>query len=69
MKNILTDLVILTVQVVLLVIALFAGLYAISLLIQGIEFLPQYIGGFGTFMLYVAGFLLLLSVVLYLNKK
>lgn len=36
---------------------------AIALIINGLNYLPQYIGGFGTFILYVAGFILIFSAI------
>lgn len=42
---------------------------AIALMLNGLDYLPQYIGGFGTFMLYLAIFTLIFCMLYnYKNK-
>lgn len=54
--------------VLILLVLFFVGCWFLAALIKGIEILPQYIGGFGTFMLYVAGFMLLFAGILKIKK-
>lgn len=42
---------------------------AMALMLNGLDYLPQYIGGFGTFMLYVSVFTLIVCMLYnYKNK-
>lgn len=46
---------------VLLLLAFLGFLGIVALLVEGLTFLPPYIGGFGTFMFYVAVFMLIFA--------
>lgn len=48
------------------VFVLIVGIMA--LIILGIQFLPQYIGGFSTFMLYIAVFMLMFAGIKYFTE-
>ena len=42
---------------------------AMALMINGLDYLPQYIGGFGTFMLYVSFYLLVFAGIKYFADR
>lgn len=69
MKNVLKELVILAVFTIIVMVALFGSIGLLVLMLKGIEVLPQYIGGFGTFMLYVAVFMLIFAGLKYFANK
>lgn len=50
-------------SVLLLLIIFFGGCFIVAMMIKGIDFLPAYIGGFSTFMLYVALFAIVFCVM------
>lgn len=66
MKEVIIDFIVKLI-IVIIGFTLLVGITALC--IEGIEFLPQYIGGFGTFMLYVALFTLLFTGLYKLNNK
>jgi hypothetical protein len=68
MKDILKELVRLAVLTVIVMVAFFAFMAFVTVIIEGAEFLPKYIGGFGTFMLYVAVFMLIFALIYKLKK-
>lgn len=49
--------------VLLLLVIFFGGCFIIAMMIEGLNFLPTYIGGFGTFMLYVSLFTIMFCVI------
>jgi hypothetical protein len=49
--------------VLLLLVIFFGGCFIIAMMVEGIYFLPAYIGGFGTFMLYVSLFTIVFCVI------
>lgn len=69
MKDILKELVILAVFTIIVMVALFGSIGLLVLMLKGIEVLPQYIGGFGTFMLYAAVFMLMFAGFKYISDK
>lgn len=68
MKDILKDLAKLAVMTILVMVAFFAFMAFVALMLNGLDYLPQYIGGFGTFMLYVAIFMLIFAFIYKLKK-
>ena len=68
MKDILKELVRLAVLTIIVMVAFFAFMAFVALMLNGLEYLPQYIGGFGTFMLYVAVFMLIFALIYKLKK-
>lgn len=68
MKSLLKELVILTVLTVVLLLLFVAFIGFVALMLKGIEILPIYIGGFTTFMLYVAFFLMIAAIMIKLKK-
>jgi hypothetical protein len=54
-------------SVLLLLVIFFGGCFIVAMMIEGLNFLPTYIGGFGTFMLYTS--FILLGFSLYYNYK
>ena len=63
MKDILKELARLAVLTIIVMVALFAFMAIVALMLNGLDYLPQYIGGFGTFMLYVAIFMLVFAII------
>jgi len=55
-------------SVLLLLVIFFGGCFIVAMIIKGMDFLPTYIGGFGTFMLYLSIFTLIFCV-LYNHKN
>ena len=68
MKDILKDLAKLAVMTILVMVAFFAFMAFVALMLNGFDYLPQYIGGFGTFMLYVTVFMLIFAFIYKLKK-
>jgi len=69
MKEIMKELVRLAVLTIIVMVAFFAFMAFVAVMIEGISFLPKYIGGFGTFMLYVAGFMLMFAGIKYFADR
>lgn len=69
MKEIMKELVKLAVLTIIIMVAFFGFIAIVALMLNGIDFLPQYIGGFGTFMLYVAGFMLMFAGIYEFSKR
>jgi hypothetical protein len=69
MKEIMKELVRLAVLTIIAMVAIFGFMAIVALMLNGLDYLPQYIGGFGTFMLYVAFYLLIFAVVKYFADK
>lgn len=69
MKELLKELVKLAVMTVIVMAAFFGLLGFVVLMLKGITFLPPYIGEFGTFMLYVAFYLLVFAGIKYFSKN
>lgn len=67
MKDILKELVRLAVLTIIVMVAFLGFLSIVALSLNGLEILPQYIGGFGTFMLYLAVYALIISLII--NSK
>lgn len=63
MKDILIELARLAVMTTIIMVGFFGFIGLIVLMLEGMEILPQYIGGFFTFLLYVAFYLLIIAVV------
>lgn len=59
----------LAVLTIIVMVAFFAFMVLVAVMIEGAKFLPQYIGGFGTFMLYVAGFMLIFAGIKYFANR
>ena len=53
----------LVLSVLLLLIIFFGGCFIVAMMIEGLNFLPTYIGGFGTFMLYTSLFTIVFCVI------
>lgn len=53
----------LVLSVLLLLVIFFGGCFVVAMVIEGMNFLPTYIGGFGTFMLYVSLFTIIFCVM------
>lgn len=68
MKELLKELVKLVVMTVVVMAAFFGFMGLVALMINGITFLPPYIGGFGTFLLYVAVFMVIFALIYKLKK-
>lgn len=64
MKEIIKELVQLTIMLILCIVVFFAVIGIICLMLNGIEILPQYIGGLFTFLLYIAGFTLFFALII-----
>lgn len=64
MKELIKELVRLAVLTAIVTIAFFGFVGFVALSLKGIDFLPQYIGGFGTFMLYSAVYALIISLII-----
>lgn len=69
MKEIMKELVRLAVLTIIVMVAFFAFMAIVALMLKGLDYLPQYIGGFGTFMLYVAGFMLMFAGIYEFSKR
>lgn len=69
MKEIMKELARLAVLTVIVMVAFFAFMVLVAIMIEGAEFLPKYIGGFGTFMIYVAGFMLMFAGIKYFADR
>jgi hypothetical protein len=52
-----------------MLVLLFGGLYIVSLMMKGMDILPQYIGEFSTIMLYIAFFMVLFAFLLKFSKN
>lgn len=63
MKELIKELVRLAVLTAIVTIAFFGFVGFVALSLEGIDFLPQYIGGFGTFMLYLSIFTLIFCML------
>lgn len=68
MKELIKELVRLAVLTAIVTIAFFGFVGFVALSLEGIDFLPQYIGGFGTFMLYSAVYALIISLIIKCKK-
>lgn len=68
MKELIKELVRLAVLTAIVTIAFFGFVGFVALSLKGIDFLPQYIGGFGTFMLYSAVYALIISLIIKSKK-
>lgn len=68
MKDILKELARLAVLTVIVMVSFFVFMAIVALMLNGLDYLPQYIGGFGTFMLYVAVFMLVFALIYKLKK-
>lgn len=69
MKELFEGLARLAVMIVIGMAAFFGFLSFVALMWKGTTFLPHYIGGFGTLMLYVAVYLLIFAAVKYFADK
>lgn len=69
MKELMKESVKLIVVTVLVLLAFFGFIGIVALMIEGIEVLPKYIGGFFTFLLYVAGFVLIFVGIKYFADR
>lgn len=69
MKELMKESAKLIVGTVLVLLAFFGFLGIVSLLVEGLTFLPPYIGEFGTFMLYVAFFMLVFALIKYFADR
>lgn len=56
-------------SVLLLLVIFFGGCFIVAMMIEGLNFLPPYIGGFGTFMLYVSLFTILFCMMYNLKNN
>lgn len=68
MKVLMKELARLAVLTIIVMVALFGFMAIVALMLNGLNYLPQYIGGFGTFMLYVAVFMLIFAFIYKLKK-
>lgn len=68
MKEIMKELARLAVLTMIVMVAFFVFMAIVALMLNGLDYLPQYIGGFGTFMLYVAVFMLIFALIYKLKK-
>lgn len=68
MKELIKELVRLAVLTAIVTIAFFGFVGFVALSLNGIDFLPQYIGGFGTFMLYLSTYALIISLIIKSKK-
>lgn len=64
MKEVIKELVQLIIMIILCSVAFFALVGIVCLMLNGIEILPQYIGGLFTFLLYISGFVLFFALVI-----
>lgn len=69
MKDILKGLARLAIMLAIITIAFFGFMAIVALMLNGLEWLPQYIGGFGTFMLYVAVFMAMFAGIKYFTRN
>jgi uncharacterized membrane protein len=69
MKEIMKELARLAVLTIIAMVAIFGFMAIVALMLNGLDYLPQYIGGFGTFMLYVAVLMLIFAVVKYFADR
>lgn len=69
MKEIMKELARLAVLTMIVMVAFFAFMAIVALMLNGLNYLPQYIGGFGTFMLYVAVFMLIFALIYKFKKN
>lgn len=68
MKVLMKELARLAVLTIIVMVAFFGFMAIVALMLNGLNYLPQYIGGFGTFMLYVAIFMLIFAFIYKLKK-
>jgi hypothetical protein len=69
MKEIMKELVKLAVMIVIVMTAFFGFMAFVALMINGLNYLPQYIGGFGTFILYSAVFMVMFAGIKYFADR
>ena len=69
MKDILKELARLVVMTTIVMVGFFGFIGLIVLMLEGMEVLPQYIGGFFTFLLYVAFYLIIIAVVKHFSDR
>lgn len=69
MKELMKESAKLIVGTVLVLLAFFGFMGLVALMINGITFLPPYIGGFGTFLLYVAIYAIMFVAIYEFAKK
>lgn len=69
MKELLKELVKLVVMTVVVMAAFFGFMGLVALMINGITFLPPYIGGFSTFLLYIAFFALMFAGIYEFSRR
>lgn len=69
MKELVKESAKLLIGTLLVMLAFFGFLGIVSLLVEGLTFLPPYIGGFSTFMLYVAVFMLVFALIKYFADR
>jgi hypothetical protein len=50
-------------------VAFFSFMAFVAVMIKGIEFLPKYIGGFGTFLLYICIYAIIFMALYDFSKK
>lgn len=68
MKEFILELARLAVQIVIVIICFTAFWAVVALIINGSNYLPQYIGGFGTFLLYAVFFALMFAGIKHFKK-
>lgn len=68
MKELMKELARLAILTAIVTIAFFGFIGFVALSLNGIDFLPQYIGGFGTFMLYLSTYALIISLIIKSKK-
>jgi hypothetical protein len=69
MKELIRESAKLIIGTVLVLLAFFVFFGIVALFINGLTFLPPYIGEFGTFMLYVAFFMLVFALIKYFADR
>lgn len=69
MKEIMKELAKLAVMTTIVMAAFFGFIGLVVLMLEGLEFLPQYIGGFFTFLLYVAFYMLMFAGIKYFADR
>jgi hypothetical protein len=69
MKEIMKELVRLAVLTIIVMVAFFSFMAFVAVMIKGIEFLPKYIGGFGTFLLYICIYAIIFMALYDFSKK
>ena len=69
MKEFLLGLARLAVQIVIVMVCFLAFWAVVALIIKGADYLPQYIGGFSTFLLYIAFFALMFAGIYEFSKR